>query len=89
MGIRRLFVEHPASVNETYLEHMGVATSFGSRMIVAGVACMIHGLLPFLFLTTGSRTVTGTPRAHGHPPGSQPRSVPCGGGGRRRRIGEP
>ncbi len=58
MGIRRLFVEHPASVNETYLEHMGVATSFGSRMIVAGVACMIHGLLPFLFLTTGSRTVT-------------------------------
>jgi hypothetical protein len=26
-------------------------------MVVAGVACMLHGLLPFLFVRTGSRTV--------------------------------
>lgn len=53
-----LFTEHPQSVGETYPEHMGVAFSFGSRMILAGLACLIHGFLPFLFTKTGSRTIT-------------------------------
>ncbi|MEM7696331.1 MAG: DUF6356 family protein [Pseudomonadota bacterium] len=53
-----LFTDHPRSVNETYFEHMGVATSFGSRMILAGLACLVHGFLPFLFTKTGSRTIT-------------------------------
>ena len=52
------FTEHPASVGESYLEHMGVAFAFGSRMLIAGVACLLHGLFPFLFTKTGSRTVT-------------------------------
>jgi hypothetical protein len=26
-------------------------------MIAAGAACMLHGLFPFLFVTTGSKTV--------------------------------
>lgn len=51
------FTDHPASVGETYLEHMGQATFFGTRMVAAGVACLLHGLLPFLFTTTGSRTI--------------------------------
>ncbi|MEM6847690.1 MAG: DUF6356 family protein [Pseudomonadota bacterium] len=55
--LNRLFTDHPQSVNETYFEHMGVATSFGSRMILAGFACMAHGILPFLFTKTGSRTI--------------------------------
>lgn len=54
----RMFTEHPRSVNETYFEHMGMATSFGTRMIGAGVACLLHGLFPFLFTKTGSRTIT-------------------------------
>lgn len=52
-----LFTDHPASVNETYLQHMGMAFSFGSRMVIAGLACLMHGLLPFLFLRTGSQTI--------------------------------
>jgi Family of unknown function (DUF6356) len=52
------FTEHPASVGETYLEHLAMASGFGWRMVVAGCACFIHGLLPFLFTTTGSRAVT-------------------------------
>jgi len=52
-----LFTDHPASVGETYFQHMGAASSFGSRMILAGLACMVHGLLPFLFTKTGSHTV--------------------------------
>jgi hypothetical protein len=53
----RLFTDHPRSVGETYLEHLGFATRFGARMLAGGVACCLHGLLPFLFTTTGSRTV--------------------------------
>jgi hypothetical protein len=51
------FTEHPASVGESYLEHMGVAFSFGGRMILAGLACLVHGLFPFLFTRTGSRAI--------------------------------
>jgi len=54
---RSLFTEHPASVDETYLEHFGGALYFGTKMIVAGVACVVHGVLPALFVTRGSDTV--------------------------------
>lgn len=54
---RSIFIEHPASVDETYLQHFISALSFGTKMIVAGVACMVHGLLPALFVTRGSDTV--------------------------------
>jgi hypothetical protein len=51
------FTEHPATVGETYLEHLAFATRFGSRMIAGGLACFVHGFLPFLFTSTGSRTI--------------------------------
>jgi Family of unknown function (DUF6356) len=54
---RTLFVEHPESVGETYGEHLGVAFSFGVRMIGAGLACLIHGLVPGLFRTSGSAMI--------------------------------
>lgn len=52
-----LFTDHPASVGETYRQHLAVASSFGLRMILGGFACMIHGVLPFLFVKTGSRQI--------------------------------
>lgn len=55
--INRLFTAHPASVGETYGEHLVQASRFGTRMILAGLACLVHGLLPFLFLRTGSATI--------------------------------
>jgi len=54
---RRLFTEHPASVGETYAEHFGSALYFGTKMIVAGVACVVHGVLPALFVSRGSDTI--------------------------------
>jgi hypothetical protein len=30
---------------------------FGTRMVFAGVACLVHGVLPFLFVRTGSRAI--------------------------------
>jgi len=54
---RSLFIEHPASVDETYVEHFITALSFGAKMVVAGMACMVHGLLPAVFVTRGSDTI--------------------------------
>jgi hypothetical protein len=58
MSIIRAFTDHPASVGESYLEHMGRASCFGARMIFAGIACLIHGVLPFLFVRTGSQAIS-------------------------------
>lgn len=52
--IGKYFREHPASVGETYVEHLGMASSFGLRMIGGGIACMLHGAFPWLFVRTGS-----------------------------------
>jgi hypothetical protein len=51
------FTRHPQSVGETYGQHFLFAGSFGLRMLCGGVACVVHGFLPFLFMRTGSRTV--------------------------------
>ena len=51
------FRAHPATVGETYVEHFGVASSFGFTLIRAGLACLIHGIFPFLFTTTGRRAI--------------------------------
>ncbi|MGI9169273.1 MAG: DUF6356 family protein [Caulobacteraceae bacterium] len=55
--IRRLFLDHPASVGETYGQHLGVALSFAARLALAALACAVHALVPGLFVTTGSRAV--------------------------------
>ena len=57
MTLRALFLRHPASVGETYAEHLQAASGFGVRMILGGIACLIHGVLPFLFLSTGSNAI--------------------------------
>ncbi len=54
---RRLFLDHPASVGESYVEHFGVASRFGLTMIRGGLAGLVHAVLPFACKTTGSRTV--------------------------------
>ena len=55
--LKRLFTDHPASVDETYSEHLVMAAGFGWRLVIAGLACFAHGLLPFLFVRTGSRII--------------------------------
>jgi len=57
MNLMRAFTEHPASVGETYSEHLVKAVCFGTRMMLAGIACLLHGALPFLFVRTGSRAI--------------------------------
>jgi hypothetical protein len=51
------FKDHPASVGETYFQHMGSAFGFAGRLLGASVACLLHGLFPFMFTRTGSSAV--------------------------------
>jgi hypothetical protein len=55
--MRNPFTTHPASVSETYGEHLRFASTTGFWMVIGGVACILHGLLPFTFTTTGSRII--------------------------------
>lgn len=54
MNPLRAFTEHPATVGESYFGHLLQAATFGLRMVFAGFACLLHGIFPFLFVTTGS-----------------------------------
>ena len=51
------FTQHPQSVGETYIEHMLASLGFAIRLLIAGLACVIHAILPFLCVTTGSAAV--------------------------------
>ena len=51
------FTEHPAEVGETYFEHLAAAAGFGLTMVAGGLLVLVHALLPFLFVTTGTRTM--------------------------------
>jgi len=50
----KVFLDHPQSLDETYWQHQRRALHFGTSMIVAGMACLIHALLPVLFVRTAS-----------------------------------
>ena len=56
--VRISFTEHPASVGESYGEHFATASGFGVTMVVAGLACLLHGIFPFWFGRTGSDAIT-------------------------------
>jgi hypothetical protein len=53
----RLFVDHPRSVDESYLEHFAVAGRFGLTMIRGGLCALVHALVPGWCVTTGSDTI--------------------------------
>lgn len=53
----RLFITHPASVDESWAEHCAVASGFGVRMILGGLACLVHAVIPGFFVKTGSQQI--------------------------------
>jgi Family of unknown function (DUF6356) len=53
----KLFTDHPRAIGETYGEHARTALRFGWRMVTGGLACMVHAVIPGLFVKTASRTV--------------------------------
>lgn len=55
--LARLFLDHPASVDESYFSHMAFAAWFSSRLFLAAFAALVHAFLPFVFETTASRII--------------------------------
>lgn len=48
---------HLKEVNETYLEHLQFAQKCGWRMVLAGLACVAHSIVPSIFVSTASSTM--------------------------------
>jgi hypothetical protein len=51
------FLDHPHSLGETYWQHQRRALHFGFSMITAGTACLLHALVPAVFVRTASSRV--------------------------------
>ncbi|WP_416899612.1 MAG: DUF6356 family protein [Minwuia sp.] len=54
---RQMFTDHPESVDESYVEHMGQAGYFAGAMFLGAMACLVHALVPGLCKTSGSRII--------------------------------
>ena len=44
-------------INETYFKHMRIDFKIGFTILVTGIFCLIHGLIPSLFKKTGSNQI--------------------------------
>lgn len=53
----RLFLQHPRSVGESYLEHQRHALGFGFSLLFASLACFVHAIVPGLCVRTGSTAI--------------------------------
>jgi hypothetical protein len=55
--LHRLFLSHPQTVDESYGEHFLFALGFATRLLDAGLAALVHAIIPCLFETTASRMI--------------------------------
>ena len=55
--ISKLFLSHPRSVGETYLQHMAFAGWFAAKLGCAAFAAAVHAVLPWCFEKTASRII--------------------------------
>lgn len=53
----RVFLDHPATVGESYFQHLFFALKASALLIWAGIAAMIHAFVPSLCQTTASRII--------------------------------
>jgi hypothetical protein len=49
--------QHLIEAGESYFEHLGFAATVGLMALAAGLACLIHALVPALCTRTASRTI--------------------------------
>jgi hypothetical protein len=54
---RSWFIDHPASVHETYWQHCRTALGFSGTLLRASTACLVHALIPVWFTSAASRRV--------------------------------
>ncbi len=54
---KKLFTEHPVSVNETYLQHMIFAIRYAIQLGLCTMAAIVHSVFPFLFTNYCSKKI--------------------------------
>ena len=55
--VSKLFLDHPATVEEGYFEHMVFAGRFSMMLMGAAVAALIHAIVPCLFEKTAGNLI--------------------------------
>lgn len=55
--LRALFLDHPASVGESYGAHCAASLRTAAKLGAAAGACVVHALIPGLCKTTGSTAI--------------------------------
>ncbi len=58
--VDRLFLAHPRSLGMSWAKHGGGAVKIGFQLIGAGMAALVHALVPGWFSETAGRRVTET-----------------------------
>lgn len=52
-----LFLEHPKSVNLTYLEHAKLSFTLSFKFYMASIKAIVHAIFPFLFIKSSTQMV--------------------------------
>ena len=56
--VHRLFLDHPRSLGMTWASHGLGAVKIGGELVGAGLAVLVHAIIPGWFTETGGKTVT-------------------------------
>lgn len=55
--LTKVFLDHPRSVDETYLQHALFAGRFSLKLFAAAFCALIHAFIPAAFEKTASRMI--------------------------------
>jgi len=56
--VSRMFLEHPRSLGMSWAGHGAGAVVISARLVGAGLACLVHAVVPGVFTQTAGKTVT-------------------------------
>ena len=56
--VDRMFLEHPRSLGMSWAGHGVGAVAIGARLVAAGLACIVHAVVPGVFTQTAGKTIT-------------------------------
>jgi hypothetical protein len=56
--VDRMFLQHPRSLGMTWAGHGAGAVLISVRLVGAGIACLVHAVVPGVFTQTAGKTVT-------------------------------
>jgi len=55
--ISKVFFDHPATVEESYFEHMAFAGGFAFNLFLAAAAALVHAIIPCLLEKTAGNLI--------------------------------